>query len=288
MSESVPTPTSAATPGSAPGSAPGTTPASAPATAPAAARFSLADCLGRYHFLLRRLHSLSGIVPIGLFASFHLFTNFQLLRGGGEFQHEVDFIHSLPGLLFVEIALWLALGFHAGLGVWYTLTGQINVGAYPYAGNWRYLLQRVTGGIALVFIFLHVATLRWRWDIFGWYTPFYAHGPGGEPLVSATTAQALQRHWLVVVLYAAGALSVVYHWANGLWTAAISWGLTITVQAQRRWGQFCVALGIVLAVFTIGALVGALNYPVGAEEQQAIGLRIGVANAGASILDGPG
>ena len=239
--------------------------------------------IGGYHFLLRRLHSLTGIVPVGVFVIFHLFTNFQLVRGGGEFQHEVDFIHSLPGLLFVEIALWLSIGFHAALGVWYTCGGQVNVTDYPYAGNRRYVLQRVTGAVALVFIFLHIATLRWRWDIFGWYTPFYAHGANGEPLVAATTAKALQSHWLVVVLYAVGALSVVYHWANGLWTAAISWGLTISVKAQRRWGQLCIALGIVLAVFTIGAIVGALTYDVNASEKKAIELRSGGQDAGAAI-----
>ena len=236
----------------------------------------LTNSSGRYHFLLRRLHSLSGIVPVGVFVIFHLFTNFQLIRGGGEFQHEVDFIHSLPALLFLEIALWLAIGFHAVLGLWYTLSGEVNVSAYPYGSNWRYVLQRVTGVIALVFIFLHIATLRWRWDLFGWYTPFYADwGEGDErvPLVAATTAKALQWHWLVVVLYAVGALSAVYHWANGLWTAAISWGLTISVAAQRRWGQFCVALGVALTVFTLGALIGALQYEVTDKEERAIQMR---------------
>ena len=235
---------------------------SASVTGAAGGGISATGLMAKRHFMWRRLHSLTGIVPAGVFVIFHLFTNCQMLLGAQEFQHEVDFIHSLPGLLFLEIALWVAIGFHAALGVVYTLTGQVNVGAYSYSGNWRYVLQRVTAALAMVFIFLHVATLRWRWDIGGWFTPFFAHGAHGEPLVAATTARALQFHWLIVVLYAVGALSVVFHWANGLWTAAITWGLTISEAAQRRWGYACAALAVALTVFTAGALIGARSYEI--------------------------
>ena len=122
--------------------------------------------------------------------------------------------------------------------------------------------------IALVFIFLHIATLRWRWNLFGWFTPFYATGPDGTPLAHATTALALQSN-LVLVLYIVGVLSVVYHWCNGLWTAAISWGLTISVPAQRRWGYACAGLGVLLTVFSAGAIVGARTYEVTPAEQAA-------------------
>lgn len=230
--------------------------------------------LDRHHFLLRRLHSLSGILPVGVFVCMHLFTNFQLVRSGAEFQHEVDFIHATPALLFVEITLWASIGFHAALGMVYTFGAKPNVKQYAYGGNWRYTLQRATGFIALGFIFLHIATLRWRWSFFGWFTPFYHVGVNGEPLSAATTAAALQAHWLIVVLYLVGALSVVFHWANGLWTSAITWGLTISVQAQKRWGYMCAGLGLALTVFTLGAVVGALRYPISDAERESIKQRI--------------
>ncbi len=222
----------------------------------------------RHHFLLRRLHSLSGILPVGVFVIMHLFTNFQLAVG--DFQHEVEFIHLTPALLFIEITIWLSLAFHAGLGLVYTFTGKPNTQNYRYMDNWRYSFQRATGFIALIFIFLHIATLRWRWDLWGWFTPFYVHGPEGQPLAQATTALALQHAWWVVAIYVIGALSVVYHWANGLWTAAITWGLTLTTGAQRRWGYACTALGVALTVFSIGAVVGALQYEVQPQERAAI------------------
>ena len=231
--------------------------------------------LTRYHFLLRRLHSLSGILPVGVFVIMHLFTNAQMIWGQEEgpaghshFQHEVDFIHSMPALLFVEITLWASIGFHAVLGFYYTFTGKHNVKQYKYKGNYRYLLQRITGIVALLFIFAHIATLRWRWDLFGWFTPFWAHGGvvDGEmigedvPMSLPYTAYALQVSWLVVAFYFVGVMSVVYHWSNGLWTAAISWGITTSEAAMKRWGYACAGLFVALTVFFLAAMGGALRY----------------------------
>ena len=233
----------------------------------------LPDPLTKHHFLLRRLHSLSGIVPVGVFVTMHLFTNAQMLwgehDGKSEFQHEVDFIHNLPYLLFIELSLWGAIGFHAVLGLWYTFSGKNNVTAYTYGDNLRYTLQRVTGIIALVFIFLHIATLRWRWDIFGWYTPFWGEGYqyagmpealADAPLSFPLTAYALQYSTAVVALYLLGVMAVIYHWSNGLWTAAISWGLTISTQSMRRFGYACVGLFVALTVFFGASMLGALAY----------------------------
>lgn len=215
----------------------------------------------KHHFLLRRLHSLSGIFPVGLFVIMHLFTNFQILVG--DMQHEVEFIHSMPALLAIEITLWLSIGFHAGLGFYYTFTGKSNTRQYGYADNWRYLLQRITGIIALVFIFVHISTLRWGWTFGGLInTPFFVKGPNGEKLVATSTAIALKSSIAVTLLYIIGVFSVVYHWSNGLWTAAISWGITISVQAQKRWGMVCAGLFIALSVFSAGAIYGALVYPI--------------------------
>lgn len=217
-------------------------------------------------FLLRRLHSLSGIVPVGLFVIMHLFTNFQMLVG--DYQHEVQFIHSLPALLILEVTIWVSIAFHAGLGLIYTFQGRTNVKRYPYMDNWRYTLQRITGILALIFIFVHVSTLRWRWNYFGLIdTPFYVAGPDGQPLVSATTAAAIQHSVWMLLFYIVGTASVVYHWCNGLWTAAISWGLTVSVASQKRWGYVCGILGITLALFSGGALFAGYTRPLTADER---------------------
>ncbi|MEM6393055.1 MAG: succinate dehydrogenase [Planctomycetota bacterium] len=237
--------------------------------------------LAEHHFILRRLHSLTGIMPVGVFLIFHLFTNMQMAIAEltGElhyFQDEVDFIHSLPALIFLEVfGLWLPIAFHAGLGIVYMLSGKNNFYSYQYGGNLRYSLQRWTAWIALIFIFYHISTLRWQWTYFGLIdTPFVARGLNDEKLAQASTAVALQsglfNGWLITAFYLLGGLAAVYHWSNGLWTAAITWGLTITQKAMTRWGYVCAGMGVALSIFTVAAVWGARTYEVSDEERAAI------------------
>jgi succinate dehydrogenase / fumarate reductase cytochrome b subunit len=225
----------------------------------------------RHYHLLRRLHSLSGIAPIGLFLLPHLTTNssivwgsflnagkFSSLEEGGAgvatFQHEVNFIHSLPALIFVEIfVLFLPLLFHALLGMHFARSGRPNLDRYKYQSNVRYSLQRITGYIAFVFVVLHVLSLRFGLEFGGLLPSFDPHA------AASTTAHHFQNGkagLLVAALYLIGVLSIVFHFANGLWTAAITWGLTISVAAQRRWGYVCTAIGLGLGFAAIAAVVG--------------------------------
>jgi hypothetical protein len=62
----------------------------------------------------------------------------------------------------------------------------------------------------------------------------------------------------VSLFYFVGITASVYHFANGLWTAAITWGLTISQQAQQRWGFASFALGVGLMGMAWASLAGAL------------------------------
>lgn len=227
----------------------------------------------KHHYLLRRLHSLSGIVPIGMFVIVHLTTNSSIVwgminkgkhgeahAGAATFQHEVNFIHSLPFLILIEVfGLWLPIAFHSILGVYYATTGKGNTGSYPYQGNWRYALQRISGYLGVFFIFYHVATLRWGWT---WMIP------GGTEwsaqYAGSTMAMVLQGGadgltlggMLVSAFYMLGVSLLVFHLANGLWTAAITWGITITTTAQKRWGYVCAGLGLALMLAAWSAVIG--------------------------------
>lgn len=227
----------------------------------------------KHHFLLRRLHSLTGVVPIGVFLIAHLTTNSSIVwgrllnAGHGEgdagvrtFQHEVNFIHSLPALVLIEMfALWVPIAFHSILGFYYATTGRSNLERYSYQDNWRYTLQRISGYVGFLFIVYHVATLRWGWTFLV---------PGGTEWsyqYSASTLAAALRGgaegfsvmgFAVSLLYMVGVSLLVFHFANGLWTAAITWGLTITDQAQRRWGRVCAAVGVGLMALGWSAVIG--------------------------------
>ena len=117
---------------------------------------------GKGHsFLLRKLHSLSGIVPIGAFLIEHILSNFEALKGPAAYAAQVKFLNALPLVRVLEWAfIFLPLAYHALYGVYIALRGKSNVIYYPWAGNWMYVLQRWTGYIAFVYIIQHVMRQR--------------------------------------------------------------------------------------------------------------------------------
>jgi succinate dehydrogenase / fumarate reductase cytochrome b subunit len=119
--------------------------------------------LGRHQFLLYRLFSLAGFIPVGAFLIVHLLTNASVLGGAAAFQSRVDLIHSLGPLLpAVEwIFIFIPMLFHAVMGFVIIATGVPNVGSYSYQGNVRYTLQRASGMIAFAFILWHITQLHW-------------------------------------------------------------------------------------------------------------------------------
>lgn len=119
--------------------------------------------LERHQFLIYRLFSLAGLIPVGAFLVVHLLTNASVLAGAASFQSRVDLIHSLgPLLIPVEVAfIFLPMLFHAVVGFVIIANGMPNVGSYPFVGNVRYTLQRATGMIAFVFIIWHIYQLHW-------------------------------------------------------------------------------------------------------------------------------
>ncbi|MBN1851175.1 MAG: succinate dehydrogenase cytochrome b558 subunit [Pirellulales bacterium] len=216
--------------------------------------------LARHEFLIRRLHSLTGIVPIGVFLCIHLAVNASVIEDVTAFQKAVYQIHSLGGLLpFVEWALiFLPILFHGILGVLILLGGSSNTGDYPYAENYRYLLQRATGLIAGLFILWHVFHMH-GWFHFRWWIDGIAAPLGGalfRPFHAASTAGAALQNGYVTTLYLIGILASVFHLANGLWTAGITWGIWTSPNAQKKIWRFCAAFGIILAAIGTSALFG--------------------------------
>src|SRR5580658_11194190 len=99
-----------------------------------------------HSFLWRRLHSLSGIVPIGAFLVEHIVSNFEATNGPLAYAQQVKFLNSLPLVRVLEWSfIFIPLAFHALYGVYIAIRGKSNVIYYPWAGNWMYTVQRWTG-----------------------------------------------------------------------------------------------------------------------------------------------
>lgn len=200
----------------------------------------------RRAFVLRRLHSLTGVVPVGVFLVEHLWTNASALAGEGPFLAAVEHIQRMPALPIVEVfGIFAPLAFHAIYGVKLAREGKPNLGSYGYTRNWLYFLQRVTGLLTFAFVLAHLWEFRVQKWLFGMAdTSFYG----------ALAAHLSWTRWgipWIAIGYLLGLASACFHLANGLWGFAASWGLAITRRAQTRVGVASAVLGVIL--FGLGA-----------------------------------
>jgi succinate dehydrogenase / fumarate reductase cytochrome b subunit len=120
------------------------------------------------HFFIRRLHSLSGILPIGAFLLEHMLSNFLITRGPAAYDRQIALLQSMPFVTFMEITfIGLPILFHAGYGFYVILTGKRNLAWYPYPENWLYTLQRWTGVVTFIYVIQHVWQTRIAKAIYG-------------------------------------------------------------------------------------------------------------------------
>lgn len=191
----------------------------------------------RRHFLLRRLHSLSGVLPIGAYMLFHVYlANAAILAGPDAFDWVSRTLEAIPWfmLLLIEIfVLWLPIGFHGVYGLFIVPEAAHNFTAYGYPRNVAYSLQRVTGVVAFGFLAFHMYTTRF-------YNYFF-----GVP-INYDTMHGWMSNPIVFVVYIVGVLSAVFHLTNGISTFCITWGITVGARAQQAVFRACTVLFIVM------------------------------------------
>ncbi len=197
-------------------------------------------------FLLRRLHSLSGVFPLGVFLVEHLYINSFALKGAERFNAQVAFMHGLPYLAVLEVlVIALPLMFHTFYGLWIVYTGQVNVLRYPYFRNWTYLIQRLSGLITVVFVGVHLWQLRLQALFYGAHVDF-------EMMATVLAQPGMLAFYLV------GVLASLWHFANGLWAFFLDWGIAIGPRSQRHVSWACNIMFVVLSVVAVRALLAFL------------------------------
>lgn len=191
---------------------------------------------------------------MGFFLAEHFFTNAHSHQGETVFNEKVEFIQGLPYLPLIEIgALLLPFGFHIIYGIAIIASAKYNVYDESRPRNWLYFFQRVSAFFALVFIVVHVFTLRLFPKILHPGESFYMEG--GEANFYLIMGSLFQS-WTWVCFYVVGVISVVFHFTNGLATAAITWGLTVGENSQRVFGYGAAALGVAMAGAAIHSIFG--------------------------------
>src|SRR5216684_905707 len=146
-------------------------------------------------YLLRKLHSLSGIIPVGAFLAEHFWSNSAALVSKAKYNETSQALQNIPFRVFVEWAF-----------IW--LRGESNVSQYPWVKNWLYTFQRYTGLIAFVYIGWHVYTQRWL-----------THGMS----TYAEMARQLLNPWALAFMLV-GIVASSFHLGVGVWNFLCKWG----------------------------------------------------------------
>jgi succinate dehydrogenase / fumarate reductase cytochrome b subunit len=205
-----------------------------------------------HSFLWRKLHSLTGIVPIGAFLVEHIISNFETWNGPLAYAKQVLFLNSLPLVRILEWTfIFIPLAFHALYGVFIWWRGRSNVNLYPWAGNYMYLTQRVTGLIAFAYISYHV-----------WSQRFHGVSLPEHPGAAFAKVQAELSHPWILAVYIIAMIATTWHFAYGIWLFAAKWGITPGTQARRRSGYVCALIGVLLCVIGLASIYAVVvKYP---------------------------
>ncbi|MCF6228607.1 MAG: succinate dehydrogenase [Planctomycetes bacterium] len=199
------------------------------------------------HFYLRRLHSLSGVVPVGFFLVQHIYGNMMSMWGRETYDEHVYFLLNQPLLPILELGIIaIPITFHALVGVYFMADMKWNPARYSYAKNWLYTAQRITAWITLVYIVFHVIQTRFTFDdaekidMFNSMSNMFQNNKAG---------------WLVLVIYVIGTSAASFHLCNGVWSFCVVWGITISRKSQNMVWKGAMGLWVLL---TLGGIMAVL------------------------------
>jgi succinate dehydrogenase / fumarate reductase, cytochrome b subunit len=198
----------------------------------------------RTSYILDKLQSLSGVIPIGAFLAEHFWSNSYALVSVGKYNQISEELQQIPWRIIVETCvLFIPILFHGLYGIYIWWKGKSNALGHPWMANWLYVLQRWTGIIAFIFIGWHLYTER-----------FLGHG--------VTSYADVQRNMMnpwYVAFYIVGVTASSFHLGNGLWNFACKWGIAVSANAQRAAGWVGAAVAIAFTLAGVAIVVG-LHY----------------------------
>jgi succinate dehydrogenase / fumarate reductase, cytochrome b subunit len=226
-------------------------------------------------FFLRRLHSLTGIIPVGAFLFEHILISNATAIGGPEaYARQVSFLANLPLVFFLELfGIWLPIAYHAlyGFYIWYR--GDGNTITYPWSGNWMYTAQRWTGGIAFIYIVWHTWTMR--------FTGIDLHA---FPSASFGKVQEEVFQIPLFLFYVVGLIAASWHFAYGIWLFCAKWGIVSGEVARKRFLIACICFFFLLSGVGLASLASFRSRP---QEMTEPGMAATSANHQAPVPERP-
>lgn len=220
--------------------------------------------LGKENFFWHRLHSLTGVVPVGFYVLQHLTLNSFSLAGPEQYNKVSSFFYSLPPHILLAIEVFvviLPLIFHSVYGIFISNRAKQNyLGTnFGWSQNRMFWLQRVSGIFLFFFIIFHVVTTTGKVKM-----------AGDHRVVDYAAMQHSFQSYggLLLAFYALGVLAACYHLAYGVWNFCIRWGITVSDEAQARIQKFSFGMFILTTLLGFAALYGFMRTPAPAEEMK--------------------
>jgi succinate dehydrogenase / fumarate reductase, cytochrome b subunit len=191
----------------------------------------------------RRLHSITGLVPIGGFLAFHLYENSLAARGPVAYNEAARRLQQMPFALALEILLiGVPILYHGVYGLFLAVGGGRSASRESGLRPVLYALQRITGVVVFAFIVFHL-----------WTTRLVQLADHGELDLYFLVRSTIANPWLYA-FYLIGILSATSHLSIGLWTFGVAWDLVPGPRARRLVAFLSAAVFLVLSVTGVRAI----------------------------------
>jgi len=188
-------------------------------------------------YLLRKLHSLSGIIPVGAFLAEHFWSNSAALVSAQKYNDVSQELQTIPFRPFVEWAAIFCRFVSRRVRHIHLATRQVERIGLSLG---RELALHVSAIHRIDRICVHCVALVYR--ALAHARTFNVRVCGGRFVASAVS------HFFVI-----GIVASSFHLGVGIWNFLCKWGLAATVRAQRAAGQLGALIGVTFSI--VGILI---------------------------------
>ncbi len=226
----------------------------------------MATAISRENYFWHKVHSLTGIFPVGYYLVQHLTLNSFTIAGPAQFNGVIDFFHALPTHMLVVMLIafvWGPLLFHAIYGLFIVNRAQPNLAnaAYKWRENRMYTMQRYSGIFIFAFLAYHTTTTSLASKISG----------NKEMIQYAAWQEKLSSFgYIFLIIYMLGVAASCYHLGYGLWNFCIRWGITVSEKSQMRMQKVAVGTAVGLTLLGWAALFGFLMHKPEAKKVETV------------------
>ncbi|MBF0237512.1 MAG: succinate dehydrogenase [SAR324 cluster bacterium] len=190
-------------------------------------------------YVTRRLHSLTGIIPVGLFLVYHLYLQLFLHAGADIYNAKVNSFYDSPLAIWILVFLvYLPLLFHTILGIKLAVQAKIQP-TYKHFNHLLYWLQRLSGAGVFLFIGGHLFFTKVEPMLAGTWGAHWQHLNEGYHSPTALVTKAV---------YVFGILGATFHFSNGINTFCMTWGIALTAKAQDRIRSISILVFVLLTI----------------------------------------